>query len=180
MSNRNRIVYYVAVSLDGFICGENEDISLFVGEGSGVTRYLADLQHFKTVIMGRKTYEFGYAFGLPPGQPPYPHMEHYIFSETLSFDNPHPQVHIEKRNIERVKEIRDASETDVYLCGGGVFAGWLLEHGLIDRLKIKLNPVVLGSGTSLFGNYRTAARFELVDSELYDKSLSIITYELVK
>lgn len=32
-----RIVYYVAASLDGFICGPNEDISGFVGEGSGVS-----------------------------------------------------------------------------------------------------------------------------------------------
>ena len=36
----NRIVYYVAVSIDGFISGKNQDISGFVGEGSGVEKIL--------------------------------------------------------------------------------------------------------------------------------------------
>ena len=31
--------------------------------------------------MGRRTYEFGYKYGLQPGQSPYPHMENYIFSK---------------------------------------------------------------------------------------------------
>lgn len=59
-----RIVYYVATSLDGFISGPDEDVSGFANEGNGVTKYLADLADYDTVIMGRKTYEFGYRFGL--------------------------------------------------------------------------------------------------------------------
>lgn len=181
MSNKNRIVYYVAVSLDGYICGENEDISAFVGEGDGVAKYIDDLQDFKTVIMGRRTYEFGYKFGLPPGQPAYPHMKHYIFSKSLNFEEVHPQVHVvQQRDAEQIKEIRDTSETDVYLCGGGVFAGWLLEEKLIDCLKIKLNPIILGKGIRLFGDSKSAANWELVDSALYDNGLSIITYNLAR
>ncbi len=64
-----KIVYYVASSIDGFIAGVNDDISGFVPGGSGVEKYLSDLKSFKTVIMGRRTYEFGYQFGLEPGQP---------------------------------------------------------------------------------------------------------------
>lgn len=181
MRKKNRIVYYVAVSLDGYICGENEDISAFVGEGDGVEQYMADLKDFKTVIMGRRTYEFGYKFGLPPGQPAYPHMEHHIFSKSLNLGEVHPQVHVEQqRDVERIKEIREASETDVYLCGGGVFAGWLLEEKLIDRLKIKLNPITLGGGTRLFGDSKSAANWELVDSALYDNGITIITYDLLR
>ncbi len=175
-----KIVYYVAISLDGYIAGLEEDISLFVGEGSGVDRYLADLKSFQTVIMGRKTYEFGYAFGLKPGQPAYPHMEHYIFSDKLQFKEQHPQVHVEPLEISRVKEIRDNSPTDVYLCGGGEFAGWLLDHGLIDLLKVKINPMILGDGDRLFGDSRYSGAFDLVDSNLYDNGLLINTYELKK
>ena len=54
------IVYYVASSLDGYTSGENEDASGFVGEGNAVEKYLSDLKEFDSVIMGRKTYEFGY------------------------------------------------------------------------------------------------------------------------
>ena len=179
MEDHPKIIYYVAISLDGFIAAPDEDISLFVGEGNGVEKYLADLQSYKTVIMGRKTYEFGYQFGLKPGQPAYPHMEHHIFSRTLEFDNTHKQVHVEELDIERIKEIRRDSPTDVYLCGGGEFAGWLLDHELIDQLKVKINPIILGDGIPLFGNSGKQGKFELLDTELYDHGLQISTYKIV-
>ena len=180
MANKPKIVYYVAISLDGYIAGADEDISLFVGEGSGLDKYLNDLKTFQTVIMGRKTYEFGYKFGLKPGQPAYPHMQHHIFSKSLELESIHPQVHIEIPNLERVKEIRDASATDVYLCGGGEFAGWLLDNALVDQLKVKINPIVLGQGIPLFGSSKFSGAFELVESDLYDKGLQIITYNIMK
>ena len=77
-----KIVYYVATSLDGFIANLDQGIEGFVG-GSGVEKYLSDLQGFDTVIMGRKTYEFGYRFGLQPGQPAYQKYEAlYFFHDT--------------------------------------------------------------------------------------------------
>lgn len=180
MAEHPKIVYYVAISLDGYISGPDEDISLFVSESKGIDQYVKDLKSYQTVIMGRKTYEFGYAFGLEPGQPAYPHMEHHIFSSSLKFESPHPQVHVEPLEIARVKEIRDNSPTDIYLCGGGEFAGWLMDHELIDRLKVKINPIVLGDGVSLFGTSQRSGSFDLMDSTLYDKGLLINTYDLKK
>ena len=178
MAGHPKIVYYVGISLDGYISGPDEDISLFVAESKGIDQYLMDLKSFKTVIMGRKTYEFGYDFGLAPGQPAYPHMEHHIFSTSLKFDSAHPQVHVEPLEISRVKEIRDNSPTDVYLCGGGEFAGWLLDHNLIDQLIVKINPIVLGGGVSLFGSSQYSGKLDLVESTLYDHGLQICTYDI--
>jgi dihydrofolate reductase len=62
-----KVVYYVAISIDGFICGLDADISGFVGEGNGITQYIDDLKKFENVIMGRNAYEFGYVYGLIPG-----------------------------------------------------------------------------------------------------------------
>ena len=179
MSDRPKIVYYVATSLDGYISGPREDVSLFIGDGSGVEKYLSDLKTFKTVIMGRKTYEFGYKFGLEPGQPAYAHMEHYIFSNSLEFPDLHPQVHIEKPSIERVTAIRNESPTDVYLCGGGQFAGWLLDHELIDRLIVKINPIILGDGVHVFGKSASRALLELTESKIYDNGLQIACYNML-
>ena len=173
-----KIIYYVATSLDGFIAGEDDDISQFAQGGKGVEKYLADLQHFSTVIMGRRTYEFGYKYGLQPGQPAYPHMQHYIFSDSIQIKNCAENVHVVKRDIAKVREIREQSPTDVYLCGGGVFAGWLLDHGLIDQLKLKVNPITLGNGIRLFGDSTTQARWKLMQAETYDDGLQILTYEL--
>jgi len=175
-----RIVYYVASSIDGFIAGQNDDISDFAAGGKGVDKYLTDLQDFKTVIMGRRTYEFGYQYGLEPGRPAYPHMEHFIFSDTLKLDNLSETVHIEKKSIDRIKEIKESAQSDIYLCGGGEFAGWLLENGLIDQLKLKLNPIILGNGIRLFGKSKTKAKWNLKDTESYDKGLQILTYDIEK
>ena len=175
-----KIIYYVAVSLDGYIAGVNDDISKFVPSGHGVEKYLTDLQNFETVIMGRRTYEFGYQFGLIPGQPAYPHMEHHIFSETLKIDKLAKNVQIEKKSIERIKEIIDKSKTDIYLCGGGQFAGWLLDNGLIDILKLKLNPIILGDGIPLFGNSKASLSGLLIEKESFDDGLEILTYDLKK
>jgi len=172
-----KIVYYVATSLDGFICGLNEDISGFVGHGNGVAKYLADLSDFDTVLMGKNTYEFGYKFGLQPGQRAYPHMAHYIFSNSLTFENPDPKVRIRPIEIQEIRKLKEENGTDIYLCGGGQFAGWLADNGEIDILKIKLNPIVLGNGVRLFGNSKNNFKLDLVDSSNYENGLQIMTYE---
>lgn len=172
-----KIIYYVASSLDGFIAGTNDDISSFILQGKGVDKYQADLLQFKTVIMGRKTYEFGYQYGLVPGQPAYPHMEHHIFSNAMQIDNLANTVHIESLTIDRVKEIKANATTDIYLCGGGKLAGWLLEHNLIDTLKLKLNPIILGEGTPLFGSSKTTAKWNLTEKESFEDGLQILTYD---
>jgi dihydrofolate reductase len=174
-----KIVYYVAASLDGFISGPNGDISGFVGEGSGVDKYLKDLAGFDTVIMGRKTYEFGYSYDLQPGQPAYPHMKHYIFSNTLQFENTHEKVEVCKPDIEIVRKLKREKGTDIYLCGGGELAGWLLDNEEIDILKIKLNPLILGDGIRLFGNSKKRIITELLETETYENGLQMMRYRLV-
>lgn len=174
-----RIIYYAATSIDGFISGPDGDISGFLQEGKGVRQYLEDLQSFDTVIMGRKTYEFGYKFGLQPGQPAYPHMKHYIFSNTLEFENPNEKVRVCRLVLEQAKALKEQQGSDIYLCGGGEFAGWLLEHKLIDVLKIKLNPLILGAGIRLFGASNTPHQLVLTDRQSFDDGLQILTYDMI-
>lgn len=175
---KNKLVYYVASSIDGYIAGVNEDISAFMAEGKGIQKYLNDLKKFETVIMGRKTYEFGYKFGLEPGEAPYPHMRHYIFSNTLKFDKAENNVRVLKPDLLKIDEIINRSSTDVYLCGGGMFAGWLLDNQRIDILKLKINPMILGKGIRLFGNSEQHCQFELLQSEGFHGGLQINTYKI--
>lgn len=147
-----KIIYYVASSIDGFIAGPDEDISGFISDGTGVKKYLDDLQNFDTVIMGRKTYEFGYQYGVKPGQPAYPDMKNYVFSTTLNFDQSDSKVVVCAHDLQIIKKLKMEEGTDIYLCGGGEFAGWLLNNEQIDFLKIKLNPLILGAGIKLFGD----------------------------
>lgn len=173
-------MYYVAASLDGYISGPANDISLFKTEGSGVDQYLQDLQEFDTVIMGRKTYEFGYDYGLKPGQPAYPHMDHYIFTHSLQLENRHKKVQLAQPTLEKIDTLKRGNGSDIYLCGGGIFAGWLLDNGLIDVLKIKLNPIILGAGVRLLGASITQYTLHLRERQLYDHGLQFLTYDLPK
>jgi len=173
-----KIVYYVATSLDGFIAGPNEEVDKFIAGGDAVEHYLNDLQTFDTVIMGRKTYEFGYKFGLQPGAAPYPHMQNYIFSETLKLDNAEKRVHVVEPDLELIKKIKKEEGTDIYLCGGGQFAGWLLDHQLIDVLKVKLNPILLGAGVPMFGESKTALFLDLREKLDFEGGLMVLTYDV--
>ncbi|CAN5351056.1 dihydrofolate reductase family protein [soil metagenome] len=174
-----KIVYYVASSIDGYISGINEDISGFVGEGNGVDKYLTDIENFDTVIMGRKTYEFGYKYGLQPGQPAYSHMTHYIFSNNFKLENPDPKVKINNIHLKEIEDIKQQSGSDIYLCGGGQFAGWLLDNQKIDFLKLKLNPLIIGNGTRIFGNSEMSYKLQLIENEKYDNGLQIIKYQII-
>lgn len=171
-----KIIYYVATSIDGYIAGENDDVSQFLYQGKGVDQYKADLAAFQTIIMGRKTYEIGYAYGLKPGQAAYQGMEHHIFSDNLVFESSDDNVHVEKVDLNRIKELKENSPTDIYLCGGGMFAEWLLKHNQVDCLKVKLNPITLGKGTKLFGDSSGTAKWELTDSEVYEDGMVILSY----
>ena len=174
-----KIVYYVASSIDGFISGKDGDISGFVASGNGVQHYLDDLKRFETVIMGKHTYEFGYQYGLKPGLPAYPHMDHYIFSKTISLDEADPKVNVVRTyDLAEIERIQKQSKTDVYLCGGGVFAAWLLKNEKIDVLKLKINPLILGQGVRLFGGSQKNFALDLEKSEQYDEGMLINTYSI--
>jgi dihydrofolate reductase len=172
-----KIIYYVAISIDGFIAGKDHDISSFIYEGKAVDKYLNDLKQFKTVIMGKNTYEFGYQFGLVPGQVAYEGMTHFIFSKSLSFDEKSEHVHIKSIDTNEVEKIKKDSPTDIYLCGGGIFSGWLMENKLIDELRIKLNPITLGEGIPLFDKYYASYSWDLYKTESFDDGIIILSYK---
>ncbi len=173
------IIYYVASSLDGYISGLEDDISGFVHKGNGIDQYLEDLQEFDTVIMGRKTYEFGYKFRMKPGSLAYPHMTHYIFSRDLKFEQKADQLYVKDLDIRHIEKLRKQEGSDIYLCGGGEFAGWLLDHKQITHLKIKLNPFVAGEGVRIFGASKTYCRTRLLAAESFEEGLQILSYKLM-
>lgn len=162
------IIYDVAVSLDGFICAPEGDISAFAHDGPVVEDYRSRLTEYAVAIMGRRTYEFGYAYGLEPGANPYPHMETFVFSRDLRVPGNGEVSVVPDRWGDRLMDLKARSKGPIYLCGGGLFAGWLLKKGLIDRLVLKRAPCVYGGGVALFGGQTPLARFERLSTTPYD------------
>ena len=165
------IIYDVAVSADGFIAGPNADISAFPSEGDVLSDYLARLQSYKTVLMGRATYEFGYNYGLAPGDNPYPWAESIVVSTGLSLPDGASVTQWRDLTDSALRELRQASDGPIYLCGGGHLAAQLMNMGHIDQLRLKRAPILLGGGTPLFDGLIRRPRLTLSDQTDYGHGL---------
>ncbi|WP_424965948.1 dihydrofolate reductase family protein [Dinoroseobacter sp. S375] len=172
------VIYDVAVSLVGFISGPDGDISRFAQAGPVVDDYAARLGGYGTAIMGRKTYEFGYAYGLTPGQTPYPHMDTLVFSRGLRLPEGSPVSVVSGQWAEALRALKSRANRPIYLCGGGAFAGWALDHGLIDRLILKRAPVCYGAGVPLFGGATQPRDVTRLSVRTYDNGYLLETFAL--
>ncbi|MCY6381732.1 dihydrofolate reductase family protein [Hoeflea prorocentri] len=172
------IIYDVAVSVDGYISGPDGDISGFAHEGAVVDDYQARLATYGIAIMGRHTYEFGYRFGLTPGQNPYPHMDTIVFSQSIALPADGDVRVIDGPVGPALQELIERSDTPIYLCGGGAFAGALLELGFIDVLRLKRAPILLGGGVSLFGASKAAPLLTCLETRPYDNGYLFQEYRL--
>lgn len=162
------IIYDVAVSIDGFIAGPGGDISGFAHEGPVVDDYFARLAQYAVAIMGRHTYEFGYQYGLIPGENPYKHMQTIVFSRSLVLPESAGVSLAPALDKAQLEKLKRTSPGPVYLCGGGAFAGTLLAEGLVDIIRLKRAPVLLGGGTRLFDGAVQCPELAELETRTYD------------
>ena len=106
-------------------------------------------------------------------------MTNYVFTTQTNITSQSKDLIVSVPNLKLINEIKKTSKTDIYLCGGGEFAGWLLENDLIDLVKIKLNPIILGQGTSIFGQSHYPKRLSLIENKVYDDGLTVLTYNVL-
>lgn len=172
------IIYDVAVSIDGYIAGHSGDISQFAHNGSVVEDYQQRLETYATAIMGRKTYEFGYRFGMKPGENPYGHMRTLVFSNTIELPKESAVKIVRAFCIDDIRSLKETSSGPIYLCGGGRFANSLLKMGLIDRLRLKRAPILLGGGTPIFEQFEGHVSLRKVHSKIYECGYLFQEFEL--
>ncbi|MEM8822999.1 MAG: dihydrofolate reductase family protein [Pseudomonadota bacterium] len=170
------IIYDVAVSADGFICGANADISRFPHEGPVLDDYRARLATYGTALMGRETYVFGYAYGLTAGANPYPHMRSIVISKTL--DLPEDAQVEQIPDLTTIPHLKAQASRPLYLCGGGHLACTLLRAGFIDQVVLKRAPILLGTGVLLWGPGAPAPEARLIDHHDYGGGLTLQRYHL--
>lgn len=171
-----KLIYHVASTVDGFIAHEDHTIDGFAAEGDHVTDYLESLKNdYDIVLMGRRTYEFGFQYGVTN---PYPWLKQYVFSGTME-SSPDKDVELISGDlVDFVTELKKESGKAIYLCGGANLAGTLFAAKLIDEVIIKLNPVVFGTGLSLFSGHIKQTALQLLDSKAYDNSVVLLHYQV--
>ncbi|WP_411890031.1 dihydrofolate reductase family protein [Yoonia sp. SDW83-1] len=172
------LIYDVAVSADGFIAGASGDVSLFPHDGPVVADYQARLQTYAAVVMGRTTYEFGYDFGLVPGQNPYPWAQTLVVSKTIDLPADAAVEKVFHDPLTRIDQLREMAAGPVYLCGGGLLAGWLFHQRRITHLRLKRAPILLGQGVTLFDGHGMAQTMTLTDHKVYDSGVIYCEYTL--
>jgi dihydrofolate reductase len=171
-----KLKYHVASTLDGFIAHEDHTVDGFVAEGEHVTDYLESLKNdYDTVLMGRRTYEFGFQFGVTN---PYPWMKQYVLSRSMK-SSPDANVELVSDNtIDFVRGLKEGAGKDMYLCGGAELAARLLSEGLIDEIILKLNPVLFGRGVPLFSGAAKQTDLELTGSRVYSNGVMLLNYRV--
>lgn len=159
----NKVVLYVAMSLDGYIARLDGAIDwLLEVEGDGGDNgYGAFYQTVGTVVMGRKTYEEILTLSeefLYVGKPC------YILSR--SEQPPAPHVMFTSESVETlIPKLKEEADGDVWIVGGGQIVQACLEKGLIDEIEIAITPNILGEGIPLFPQGTVESKFHLVKTE---------------
>ncbi|TQV70668.1 dihydrofolate reductase [Exilibacterium tricleocarpae] len=167
------LVYYVAASLDGFIAHEDGSFDGFQWDDEVVSDFLADVENFGTVLMGRKTYEVGLKEGKTS---PYPTMRQILFSRTME-SSPDEAVELVQGDIAHfVRELKAEASHPIWLCGGADIATTLLQAGLIDSVVVKLNPVLFGSGVPLVSVISEQVGLNLKKAKQYKCGIVFLTY----
>ncbi len=188
------LVYFVAVSLDGYIAGPAGEFDAFPLEGDHMQPLTArfadaiptnisdaygieqDGSVFDTVVMGWNTY----AVGLPAGvTSPYRHLRQVVFSQSRTqadIPGDPPSLSVSNDNpVDVVRRLKDQPGTSIWLCGGGSIASVLADE--IDRLVLKRNPLLFGDGIPLFapGAYEPQ-RFHEVETTAYNSGVVVSEY----
>lgn len=129
----------------------------------------APAERFDTVIEGRASYDVGRAAGVRDA---WPHLHHVVASRSDLGDVP---VEVVADPVACVQRLKRADGLDLWLAGGGTLAHTLLPE--IDRLVLKVNPVVLGSGVPLFDGPPATQRFAHVDQVDLPGGVRVLTLD---
>ena len=166
-----RVIYSVAMSLDGFIAGPRGEYDWIPHEPA--IDWGAFMARFDTVLMGRRSYEAAAGGGMLPAMPT------YVFSRTLRPED-HPRVTVVGADVDQtLADLRGRPGKEIWLFGGGALFRGLLERGQVDVVEVGLVPVLLGRGVPFLPGLDQRAVLRLTESRRYPSGIMGLTYDVV-
>ena len=82
--------------------------------------------------------------------------------------------------VDEVTKLKRDLDGEIAVYASYQLARTLLEHDLVDELRLFVFPVVVGAGGRLFAETSTEKPFRLVDSQRVGDGLVLLTYEVVR
>ena len=134
----------------------------------------------EALLLGRVTYE-GFAEAWPSREGEFADkfntMPKYVVSSTLSEPEWSNSTVLKGDVAEEVGKLKQELDGDIVVHGSARLVQTLLEHDLVDELRLMVFPVVLGNGKRLFGDTSDKKPLRLVDSKMVGDGVAILIYE---
>jgi dihydrofolate reductase len=166
-----RIVYSAACSLDGYIAREDHSADWIPHDqdyGLG-----AFFETVDTVLVGRKTHDF--MVGMR--QPAFPGMMTCVFTRSPSPPE-YKDVHwVTSDTVGFLHGLREQPGKDIWLMGGSDLARTLFEARLVNELRLKVVPILLGKGVPLYSTCGPEIALHLLEQEGYSNGVQGLRYE---
>ena len=135
------------------------------------------------LLLGRVTYE-GFAAAWPSREGEFADkfntMPKYVVSSTLQKPDWNNTTVLDGDLAEEVAKLKQEQDGDIVIHGSARLVQALIEHDLVDELRLMVFPVVLGSGKRLFADTSDKKRLRLTDSKTVGDGVEILIYEPVR
>jgi dihydrofolate reductase len=183
-----RIVVTEFVSLDGVMeaPGGGEEFkhggwSFEIARGDEGDKFkLDETLSAEALLLGRVTYE-GFAAAWPSREGEFADkfntMPKYVVSSTLEEPEWNNSTVLRGDVAEEVARLKAEQDGDIVVHGSARLVQALLEHDLVDELRLMVFPLVLGSGKRLFGETSDKKALRLLDSKMVGDGVAILIYE---
>ena len=185
-----KIVVTEFVSLDGVIedPGGSEEYrhggwTFEVDRGEEGDKFkLDELVEAEAQLLGRVTYE-GFAAAWPAMEDgagfaeKMNSMPKYVVSSTLQEASWENTTILAGELAGEVARLHREIDGTILVAGSAQLVQGLLEHGLVDELRLMVFPVLLGEGKRLFGDVSEKKPLRLTDSKTLGDGIALLTYE---
>ena len=134
-------------------------------------------------LLGRRSYEFFGVRWRPRSGPLADRlnsMPKYVVSSTLEAPEWNNSTVLKGDVVTEVSKLKQELDGEIVVPASYQLGRALIEHDLVDELRLVVFPVVLGAGERLFGETSNNKPMRLVDSKAIGESLAFLTYELVR
>ncbi len=107
-------------------------------------------------------------------------MPKYVVSSTLADPAWPGTVVLSGDVVNEVTKLKERLDGEIVLNGSGQLARTLIEHDLVDELRLMVYPFLLGSGDRLFPETAERAALQLKDTRTVGRHLALVTYDVLR